>query len=77
MKSAFSKIIGTATLNDKGQLVIPVEARHKLGLEPGSRIVIMSSPEKPALTLVKAEVLEEMVRDLADALDASKDILAK
>jgi AbrB family looped-hinge helix DNA binding protein len=77
MKTAFSKIIGTATLNDKGQLVIPVEARHKLGLEPGSRIVIMSSPEKPSLTLVKAEVLEEMVRDLADALDASKDILAK
>jgi AbrB family looped-hinge helix DNA binding protein len=77
MKSPFSKIIGTATLNEKGQLVIPVEARHKLGLEPGSRVVIMSSPDRPALTLIKAEVLEEMVRDLADALDATKDIISK
>jgi AbrB family looped-hinge helix DNA binding protein len=77
MKSPFSKIIGTATLNDKGQLVIPVEARHKLGLEPGSRVVIMGNADKPSLTLIKAEVLEEMVRDLADALDASKDILSK
>lgn len=73
----FSKILGTATLNEKGQLVIPVEARHKLGLEPGSRVVIMSSAEKPALTLIKAEVLEEMVRDLADALDTSQDIKTK
>ena len=69
---SFSKIIGTATLNEKGQLVIPVEARHQLGLESGSRIVIMSTPGKPALTLVKAEVLEEMVKDLSDALDSTK-----
>jgi AbrB family looped-hinge helix DNA binding protein len=69
----FPKIVGTATLNDKGQLVIPVEARNKLGLTPGSRIVIMSSSEKPALTLIKAEVLEAMVRDLTDALDSTTD----
>lgn len=78
MNSAhFPKIVGTATLNDKGQVVIPVEARHKLGLEPGSRVVIMSSSEKPALTLIKAEVLEDMVRDLTDALDSSKLIQNK
>jgi len=73
----FPKIIGTATLNDKGQLVIPVEARHQLGLEPGSRVVIMSSADKPALTLFKAEYLEKMVRHLTDALDTTKEILNK
>ena len=55
-------------MNDKGQLVIPVEARNALGLAAGSKVVIMSSPDKPALILLKAEEVEAMVQDLANAL---------
>ncbi len=68
----FSKILGTATLNDKGQLVIPVEARSKLGLKAGSKVVIMSSPDKPALVILRAEEIEAMVKDLANALDSDE-----
>jgi AbrB family looped-hinge helix DNA binding protein len=67
-RTHFPKILGTATLNDKGQLVIPVEARNALGLAAGSKVVIMSSPDKPALILLKAEEVEAMVQDLANAL---------
>jgi AbrB family looped-hinge helix DNA binding protein len=67
----FPKILGTATLNEKGQLVIPVEARHTLGLSPGSRVVIMSNPHRPALTLLKSEDVEAMVKDLTDALGSA------
>ncbi|HZL08262.1 MAG TPA: AbrB/MazE/SpoVT family DNA-binding domain-containing protein [Candidatus Dormibacteraeota bacterium] len=69
----FPKILGTATLNEKGQLVIPVEARNSLGLSAGSRVVIMSNPHRPALTLLKAEDVESLVRDMSDALDAVND----
>jgi len=65
----FPKILGTATLNEKGQLVIPREARQSLELGPGSKVVIMSSPQRPALVLLKAEEVEAMVQDLADALN--------
>lgn len=67
-KHLFPKILGTATLNDKGQLVIPVDARNSLGLTAGSRVVIMSSPHRPALVLIKAEEVEAIVEDLATAL---------
>ncbi len=69
MHSTFPKILGTATLNDKGQLVIPSEARHALDLSGGSKLVIMSSPEKPVLVLIKAEEVESMIKDLSQALD--------
>jgi len=69
----FPKILGTATLNEKGQLVIPVEARNSLGLSAGSRVVIMSNPQRPALTLLKAEDVESLVRDMSDALDSVND----
>jgi AbrB family looped-hinge helix DNA binding protein len=68
----FPKILGTATLNEKGQLVIPVDARHQLGLTAGSRVVIMGRPEKPGLVLLKAEDVEAMVQKLADALQTDK-----
>ena len=68
-KQLFPKILGTATLNEKGQLVIPVDARNSLGLKAGSKVVIMSSPHRPALVLIKAEEVESMVQDLANALN--------
>jgi AbrB family looped-hinge helix DNA binding protein len=69
MHSALPKILGTATLNEKGQLVIPSEARHELGLGAGSKLVIMHSEHKPVLVLIKAEEVESMIKDLSNALD--------
>jgi AbrB family looped-hinge helix DNA binding protein len=66
--SHFAKILGTGTLNDKGQLVIPAEARSSLGLKSGDKLVIMRSPEKQALVLIKAEEVEAMIKNLSDAL---------
>ena len=69
MTKAFPHILGTATLNDKGQMVIPREARQELGLTAGSRVVIMGSANKPALIILKAEEVEAMVQDLTNALN--------
>ena len=68
----FPKIHGTATLNDKGQLVIPREARKAMGLEAGSKLVIMQSPKRPALILLRSEEVESLIKDLADALESDK-----
>jgi AbrB family looped-hinge helix DNA binding protein len=69
---AFPKILGTATLNEKGQMVIPAEARNSLGLQPGSKVVIMGSKQRPALLIFKAEEVEAMLKDLSDALQNNK-----
>jgi bifunctional DNA-binding transcriptional regulator/antitoxin component of YhaV-PrlF toxin-antitoxin module len=63
------KIYGTASLNDKGQLVIPVDARAAMALEPGSKLVVMSAPfGHEALIVVKTEVIERQMYDFASAL---------
>jgi AbrB family looped-hinge helix DNA binding protein len=64
----FAKILGTGTLNDKGQLVIPAEARASLSLKSGDKLVIMRSPDRPALVLIKAEEVESMIKSLSQAL---------
>jgi AbrB family looped-hinge helix DNA binding protein len=68
-KQLFPKILGTATLNEKGQLVIPKEARDNLELKPGSRMVIMTSPYRPALVIMKSEEVEVILKDISDAIN--------
>lgn len=64
------KIYGTASLNEKGQLVIPVDARAAMSLEPGSKLVVMSAPfGHEALIVVKTEVIERQMHDFASALN--------
>lgn len=65
-----AKIYGTASLNDKGQLVIPVDARTAMSLKSGSKLVVMSAPfGHEALIIVKTEVIERQIHDFADALN--------
>jgi AbrB family looped-hinge helix DNA binding protein len=73
MDSRFPKILGTAVINEKGQVVIPVEARNTMRIAPGSRVVIMSVPHKDALMILKAEEVEAMVKNFTDALNSEEE----
>lgn len=65
MKTPFTgagpQLIGTATIGDKGQIVIPVDARKKLGLSPGDKLVVLTGPHGSELILMKPEQIEEIV----------------
>ena len=58
---------GAATVGERGQIVIPVEARKKYGIESGDKILIMGAPHDKGLMLVKIDAMREfMVSLLAD-----------
>ena len=37
------KFYGSTIISDKGQVVIPAEARNELGLEKGDKLIVMSA----------------------------------
>jgi AbrB family looped-hinge helix DNA binding protein len=47
---------GAVTVSDRGQVVIPVQARRNLGIETGAKLLVIGGPGG-VLILVKAEVL--------------------
>ncbi len=59
-----SKIYGTATMNEKGQVVIPANARAALDFKPGMRFVIMGAFMGRAVVIVKAEDIEKYMKDV-------------
>ena len=58
MKDMF---VGIAKVGEKGQIVIPKEAREMFGIKPGDSIVVLCDKTR-GIALVKAEIIE----DLAD-----------
>ena len=53
-------IWGTVTVNDRGQIVIPKDARDKFALTGGKRLVVLSDEE--GIALVPAETFENNMK---------------
>ncbi|MBP5749466.1 MAG: helix-turn-helix domain-containing protein [Firmicutes bacterium] len=59
---------GSVTMNDRGQIVIPKEARDKLGFTAGQRLIVGS--DEKGIALIPAEVFEEGMRKAMEYLSA-------
>ncbi len=55
---------GSASVGEKGQIVIPVNARNALNLEIGDKLLVFSGPGNKGLVLVKPEVMEDFVKKM-------------
>jgi len=53
------KIFGTTSMGERGQVVIPADAREELGMKPGEKLVVFGHPRKGSVILVKADVLNK------------------
>ncbi|MFA9377926.1 MAG: helix-turn-helix domain-containing protein [Lachnotalea sp.] len=58
-------IFGTTVINDRGQIVIPKNAREIMGIKEGDSLVILGD-EKEGLALVKADLFEKKINILME-----------
>ena len=62
-KSNARRVFGTAKVGDRGQIVIPKEAREMFGIQPGDTLLILGESDT-GLIVSRPEALN----DLADKL---------
>ena len=60
---------GSATVGDRGQLVIPAEAREHLGIAPGDKLLVMKHPIHEGIMLFKIESAREFVAEFKASMD--------
>ena len=57
-------LLGTATVGTKGQIVIPIDAREKLGIKTGDKLYIVGSHHKGVLMVLSEVILEDMIKTM-------------
>jgi len=58
-------VYGGVTVGERGQIVIPKDAREQFDIQPGDRLILLGHPGK-GLMLAKAEKLREFARRLLE-----------
>ncbi len=72
--SKFARSIqGIVTVNDKGQIVIPAEARLAINLKSGDKLLVMTHPSRNGLVLIKPDGLEKFAKQILVQLNEAKD----
>jgi AbrB family looped-hinge helix DNA binding protein len=69
------KCFGSATVGPRGQVVIPANARKKLGIESGATLLVFLGPGGRGLFLFKADAVEQMVRMVSEQLATVEGLL--
>ena len=53
------KFVGISKVGEKGQIVIPKEARNMFDIKPGDSIIVLCDKEK-GIALLKADAIEDL-----------------
>lgn len=61
------RVFGTAKVGDRGQIVIPKEARELFGIQPGDTLLIVGE-EKTGLIVSRPEVLTNLATQIFDSV---------
>ena len=54
-----NKYIGVCKVGEKGQIVIPKDAREMFGIKPGDAVIVLCDRQK-GMAIVKSDVIEDL-----------------
>jgi len=61
---------GSVTVGERGQIVIPAEARAELGIQPGEKLIVMRHPVNKGLMIFKFDAMREFLDEMEKAFQA-------
>lgn len=67
------RLYGTVKVGERGQVVIPADARKELNIKPGDMLFVMTGRNRRGITMVKAEAMRELAEKIMQGLDATKE----
>ena len=62
------RVFGTAKVGDRGQIVIPKEAREFFNIHPGDTLLILGS-ERHGLVVSRSEVLDRVAQEILQSTE--------
>ena len=75
MGEGIPKFYGATTIGERGQVVIPAEARKDLSLSPTTKVMVFGGPMGEGLLIVKADSIAEMLARANKMLSGVEEVL--
>ena len=72
-KNKPQQVFGTAKVGDRGQIVIPKEAREFFGIEPGDTLLILGKNET-GLIVTKPETLNNLASQIFQSIEVEDSV---
>ena len=63
-----SHFMGAATVGERGQVVIPAEARERLDIKPGDKLLVFVHPAGWGVAFVKFDKMQQAQQELENVL---------
>lgn len=63
---------GSVTVGERGQIVIPSEARAELGFQPGDKLLVMKHPVHHGIMVFKFDAVREFMSEMERGLKAAE-----
>ena len=60
---------GSVTVGERGQVVIPANARNELGIRAGDKLLVMKHPLHKGLMIAKIDSMREFLDEFSQRLD--------
>jgi AbrB family looped-hinge helix DNA binding protein len=67
------KFYGTVTVSERGQIVIPADARRDFGIEVGDKLLVTADLDK-GIAIVKASVLIGKMTEILNMFQSAPDL---
>ena len=64
---------GSTTVGERGQVVIPAEARRDMDITPSTKLLVMGGPHKNVVILAKADYVTAFMTKISDMLQQFKE----
>lgn len=66
-------LVGTTTIGPKGQVVIPVEARERMGLKAGDRVIALFMEDHKTVAFVSEDEMQTIINKMGAHLTHMSD----
>ena len=68
-----TRIYGTVKVGDRGQVVIPAEARKELEIKSGDLLFVMAGRNRRGIAMVKADTMRELAEKIMQGLEVTEE----
>lgn len=68
---------GSATVGERGQIVIPAEARKRYGIHPGDKVLVMGHPNASGVWICKIDAIREVFSTMLSEIEKIESKIAE